>query len=166
MNAPEDYDLADREQIENIFPALKGGNGYRKTSESSTDYNCLSWALGIDWVNYATDKLPGYYWFPGVAREWEIETIKQIMEKHSYEKCDSFELEKGYEKIVFYVDESGSPEHFARQLQNGKWTSKLGGLWDIEHDTLDCLAIPDYGTPQLVFRRKRQAGEDITGYEI
>lgn len=162
MISPDDYyDLTDLQKIEDVhFPALKGGKGYQKTSESSTDYNCLSWVLGIDWVNYATDELPGYFWFPGVARVWEMATIRQIVEKHSYIECDSFELEEGYEKIVFYVDDSGSPEHFSRQLPTGKWTSKLGGLWDIEHDELDSIAIPEYGTPKVVFKRRIVGSSD------
>ncbi|MCY7407984.1 MAG: hypothetical protein LH631_11575, partial [Alkalinema sp. CAN_BIN05] len=39
------------------------------------------------------------------------------------------------------------PQHVARQLPNGLWTSKLGRLEDIEHE-LDGLSGDLYGTVQ------------------
>jgi hypothetical protein len=36
--------------------------------------------------------------------------------------------------IAFFVDGDGQLAHAARQLQSGRWTSKLGDLEDIEHD--------------------------------
>lgn len=35
--------------------------------------------------------------------------------------------------------------HVARQLTDGKWTSKLGQLEDIVHSTVDAIAGSDYG---------------------
>jgi hypothetical protein len=43
--------------------------------------------------------------------------------------------------------------HAARQLLNGKWTSKLGRSVDIEHDTPDDLAGGVYGEVQQYMRR-------------
>jgi len=157
-HSPESRDLQkEAEEIEAAFPALRGGTGYTNESRKTIVYNCLSWALGIDWTNYNPEpRCAGYYWFPGIDREWSVRTITQVVEKHSYQLCHDYELEEGYEKIVFYIDHSGSPEHFARQLSDGRWTSKLGKLNDINHDSLDSLAIPAYGKPQLVFKRKRE----------
>ena len=75
-----------------------------------------------------------------------------------YVRCDTPELEEGCEKIAIYaiVDK---PTHVARQLPNGRWTSKLGGLKDIEHATLDDLAGPIYGYPALFMRRLRDQEE-------
>jgi hypothetical protein len=159
---PDNYEqLTSIEKIEIVhFPALRGGQGYKDTSDPTIDYNCLAWALGINWTRY--DPLPhcaGYFWFPGVEREWNEKTIRKIFENHGYAICDSYDLEQGYEKVVFYIDEGGEPQHFARQLENGKWTSKLGELNDIEHDTLESLVCPDYGKPKLVLKRKRKVGE-------
>jgi hypothetical protein len=159
---PDNYEqLTSIEKIETVhFLALKGGNGYRDTSEPTIEYNCLSWALGINWTRYDPEpKCAGYFWFPGVEREWSVKAIRKIFENHGYVLCDSHNLEEGYEKVAFYIDETGSPEHFARQLPSGRWTSKLGELNDIEHDTLESLSTPDYGTPQLFLKRKRQAVE-------
>jgi hypothetical protein len=158
---PENYEnLTDIQKIEDVhFPALKGGKGYEPKSKATIEYNCLAWALGIDWTRYdPAPHCPGYYWFPNVEREWTLKAIRKLVEFHDYKVCDSYELEDAYEKVVFYIDDDGVPQHFARQLSNGKWTSKLGELNDIEHDSLDSLIVPDYGKPQLVLKRRRREG--------
>lgn len=48
-----------------------------------------------------------------------------------------------------------------RQLPDGKWTSKLGALEDIEHDRLDALEGDDYG--RVVAYMKRQRGIELAG---
>lgn len=47
---------------------------------------------------------------------------------------------------------NGTPTHAARQLENGKWTSKLGQLEDIEHE-LDGLVGDKYGIVVTILRR-------------
>jgi hypothetical protein len=91
---PDDYDqLTSIEKIENVhFPALKGGAGYRDTSPPSPHYNCLAWALGIDWTRYEPEKIPGYTWFPGVKREWSVEIICKIVTNHNYKPADNYDL--------------------------------------------------------------------------
>lgn len=153
---PDNYDqLSSIEKIEWEFPALKGGVGYRDTSEETIVYNCLAWALGISWTRYdPIPKCAGYYWFPGIPRKWDETTIRLVFEKHSYVIADNYDVEPGYEKVVFYSDANGKPQHFARQLQNGKWTSKLGDYNDIEHGALESLTGPLYGSPGIVLKRK------------
>lgn len=55
-----------------------------------------------------------------------------------YELCGDGSLEDRYEKIAIYAKD-GEPTHAARQLGDGRWTSKLGKYEDIEHDSLDAL---------------------------
>lgn len=150
---------ADIAEIEDNFPKLKGGSGYTVESPKTIAYNCLSWALGINWTRYdPSPRCAGYYWLPGIKREWSKETILQIFEKHGYTVCDNFELEEGYEKIAVYIEGDDFPGHFARQLENGKWASKLGSLNDIEHDSLDSIGVPDYGVPKIALRRPIKRG--------
>ena len=160
---PDNYEeLTSVEKIEVNFPALKGGKGYEDKSQPTIDYNCLAWALGINWTRYDPEpRCAGYYWLPGIEREWSLKAIRKIIERHDYLQCAEPNLEEGYEKVVFYVDEAGVPQHFARQLPTGKWTSKMGDLNDIEHDTLEALSTPDYGAPTLVFKRKIQTGAAV-----
>ena len=51
------------------------------------------------------------------------------------------------QKIAIYLNSSNSPTHVARQLLDGRWTSKLGSYEDIEHSRLAGLEglDPAYG---------------------
>ena len=74
-----------------------------------------------------------------------------------YELCGDGNLEDGYEKIAIYAKD-GEPTHAARQLGDGRWTSKLGKYEDIEHDSLDALngeGFGEYGSVALFMVRPR-----------
>jgi hypothetical protein len=66
--------------------------------------------------------------------------------------CLCHALEVGFEKIALYATPDGEPTHAARQLLNGKWTSKLGRWQDIEHE-LDGLVGELYGTVRRILKR-------------
>ncbi len=69
-----------------------------------------------------------------------------------YEPCADGALEGGFEKIAIYRSPSGV-QHVARQLGTGRWTSKLGGLEDIEHDSPTELEGVEYGRVVQYLRR-------------
>jgi hypothetical protein len=69
-----------------------------------------------------------------------------------YEVCADRRVEPGYEKIAIYGLE-GEPEHAAKQMPDGSWSSKLGYLNDILHATLEALEGADYGSVELLMRR-------------
>jgi hypothetical protein len=80
-----------------------------------------------------------------------VETFRSL----GYQECENGGLEEGYEKVALY----GSTliyTHAARQLPNGKWTSKLGRSEDIEHDEPDVLAGGIYGEVHEFMRRPRR----------
>lgn len=62
-------------------------------------------------------------------------------------------MEVGFEKIALYA-KGNEFMHVARQSPNGKWSSKLGRLEDVEHDSLEVLEGDAYGYPKLFMRRK------------
>ena len=66
------------------------------------------------------------------------------------------DLEPGVEKVAIYADEHGEPQHAARQLPSGNWTSKIGSLEDIEHNTLRAVEGPMSGTVARILKRLRQ----------
>ena len=72
--------------------------------------------------------------------------------------CPGEELEAGFEKIALFVDNRDTPRHAARQLPNGRWTSKLGELEDIEHGLHD-LEGAEYGSVVAVMRRPLPAAD-------
>jgi hypothetical protein len=62
------------------------------------------------------------------------------------------EAEPGFEKVALFADASGMPQHAARQLATGRWTSKLGRMEDIEHALRD-LEGGIYGSVVLLLKR-------------
>ena len=134
-------DIPGEPPLETVFPGLSCDE-YEETSDWSARYNCIAWAAGSDgeWWWPA----PGYYWPRGVAREASLVATVAAFKTLGYVECSSGEVELGFEKIALYaVDDRLS--HAARQLPDGKWTSKLGKRIDITHNSLECLHGKSYG---------------------
>lgn len=55
-----------------------------------------------------------------------LDAFIQAFQSIGYEVCASDNLEAGFQKLAIYADYTGKLTHAARQLLNGKWTSKLG----------------------------------------
>lgn len=140
---------------------------WRETSNATPDYNCISWALRINdrWL------------WPWGDWEWprpkpEIITVQEfidVFKLFGFEQCATEIYEAGYEKIALYV-RGGEPQHAARQLIDGRWTSKLGEGIDIIHDALaDFPTAPPYG-PCTAYGgaqifAKRKINETYPNYE-
>jgi hypothetical protein len=93
-----------------------------------------------------------------IPREETLAAFIAAYALQGYVQCADGALELGVEKIAIYGLMSGSdiePTHAARQLPDGRWTSKLGNCEDIEHDTLEALNGPRYGAPVCFLRRHR-----------
>ncbi len=127
------------ERLESLFPNLRQA-GYTITSVADVDYNCIAWAVGD--TRKWWEPLPGFYWPPGARKEYSLAAYLRVFTVH------------GYDKIAIYADAEAIPSHAARQTASGKWTSKIGELEDIEHDTLNALEGEAYGTVAQVMKRK------------
>ena len=92
------------------------------------------------------------YWPKDAPREVKLQAFIAAYAGLGYEVCSSGDLEPGFEKIALYAKPAGTPAHAARQLPNGKWTSKLGDEEDIEHD-LPGLECTRYGEVRQFMRR-------------
>ena len=134
-----------------LFPRLSG-NEYQITSPKTIDYNCIAWAAGDtqQWW-WPSEDLDNDYWPPGVPRERTQDVIVAAFATLGYVVCESEEFEAGYEKIALFADADG-PTHAGRQLANGRWSSKLGKLEDIEHELHD-LEGEEYGVVALILKR-------------
>lgn len=141
--------------IESLFPNLKL-TGYRETSPKEPSYNCIAWAAGKS--DRWWEPVAGYYWPGPVPQLCTIPVLVAMFRALGYDVCDHAEVESGFDKIAIY-GEDGGYTHAARQLDDGKWTSKLGFLEDIEHNSLDGLVGDEYGTVQCFMKRQK-------GYEI
>jgi hypothetical protein len=135
------------DRLEELFPGLRTSR-YVITSEPADAPNCIGWALGSEL--YFDPKLGGfiggYYWPDGVLKDDTTAAWIQLFELHGYQQCNTGALEPRTEKIAIYVDEGGEAQHVAKQLPSGAWSSKLGKLEDIEHDTLAAIVSYDYGS--------------------
>ena len=138
------------EIIENSFPNL-AADGYEITSDASKVYNCIAWVLGISTQQWDHNDPEGY-WPERLPRNQKAETIVQLFAGFGYAVCDGCEREPGYEKVAIYAVD-GRFAHVARQLEDGRWTSKLGDLEDITHPSPDSLAGGYYGDVHCIMRR-------------
>jgi len=134
------------------FPSLDT-EGFTKTSEATSAYNCFAWSLGNDTRFWAPTYggFMTYYWPPDAPFDRKVSTFQLIFEREGYEVCASPSLELGFEKVAFYV-QGGLVTHAARQIDDGTWTSKLGSGIDLSH-TLAGLEGPLYGSVACVMRR-------------
>ena len=153
---PNYQEYLDAADLERAIPGTAGN--YRRTSDPTINYNCLAHAVGVSWGWFDPEPgCAGYYWPVGVKREWSLPAIRKVLEDFGFkEECDDSCLEDGYEKVAIYIDKDDTPAHFARQLENGRWTSKCGELIDIEHETLECIECDEYGTATHYVKRKRR----------
>lgn len=147
-----------KQEIAEIFRNLKD---YEQTSDENWNYNCIAWALydTQQWW-WPSGRGSGNFWLPQVDRDNKRETVIKIFEMHGYVKCDTDEREVGYEKVAIYEHHDFDVQHAARQLKNGKWTSKLGEWEDISHNTPQCLECEDYGKVVQIMKRRREEWDE------
>ena len=141
-------------QLGRAFPRL-AEEGFSETSSATPEYNCLAWAAGQTGQWWWPDSFGAYYWPEGLPREETIEAFVQAFATVGYVRCSGGELDAGHEKVALYARD-GKPTHAARQLSDGKWTSKLGRQIDITH-TLHGLDGPAYGQIAAFLKRPSPA---------
>lgn len=136
------------------FPRLNGN--WEKASEADRRYNCIAWAAEDSDHWWEPIRLGGFTWPEGVPMEHTLAAYKGAFEAIGYEACSSGDLEQGYGKVALFADSLGFPTHAARQLPDGRWTSKLGKLVDIIHTSVDDVGGGLYGEVVAFLRRARR----------
>jgi hypothetical protein len=133
------------ERIENIAPRL-ANEPYEITSVETDAYKLHPPLLSI--VKRPSGHTPKYgcYWPPGILRNNNRGTVAKIFEIHGYRQCESSGVEPGFEKIALYEHREYGIEHVSRQLETGRWTSKIGEWEDIEHESAKSLEGDEYGS--------------------
>ena len=156
--------------LEDSFPNISG-SGYTQTSDYDPSYNCIAWAAERDasaaewwWPGPPED---GYTWPATVARAETVDCFLAAFATLGYQRCEHGRLEAGWQKLALYARE-GVPTHMARQLPDGRWTSKLGRDVDITHSTTDALEDTvrresDYGKVVCYLRRPTPAKQVVGG---
>jgi RHS repeat-associated protein len=125
---------------------------YSTPRDKPGSYNCYAWSLDD------TSQI--------IVPEGNLEqaTFTPLYEKKGYSLQTGpldFSLKAGYQKVVLYGKKGDNGKtgimHAALQQPNGTWTSKLGSLPLIVHDTPERLSGPAYGEPVAVYERKNDA---------
>lgn len=135
-----------------LFPRLRVGS-FHVTSPRNLHYNCIAWAAGdvsIWWWPIGDPR--DTHWPTAAPRVLTLEAFRDAFASLGYSVCAGDEQEADFEKIAVFADTSGNPTHAARQLPNGRWTSKLGYAEDIEHALRD-VEGDIYGTVVLCMKR-------------
>ena len=130
-----------------VFPKLTDMSA-EITSPATSRYNCIAWAVGENSRFWWPDQAHVGYWPPDAKREETKEAFMQAFRTLGFIVCKNGELKMGIEKIaLFGTGAAGSekPTHAARQLECGKWTSKLGSSVDIIHADVEDVSGPLYG---------------------
>jgi hypothetical protein len=125
---------------------------YQVTSKATEEYNCISWSVHVEDQVIWPDEDEQFSWPVNLPRSESVEVFTEFFVAAGYELCDDGELDAAYEKVALYVDD-GLVVHAARQLPNGRWTSKLGAECDICHNMLGGLEGPVYGQVSVYLRR-------------
>jgi hypothetical protein len=119
----------------------------------SQRFNSVAWAASDNqtwwWPAPASLK---YFWPSNVPRTETVDAFISAFKTLGYQVCPDASAEAGFEKVAIHTTETGLPCHVARQLTNGKWTSKLGALELVEYNDVDIL-IPLYGRIALFMKR-------------
>ena len=142
-----------KDRLASLFPNLNQC-GFEITSPATRTYNCIAWAAGLTDVWMWPDSFDLYFWPENAPREATIAAFVKAFSDFGYEICDSEEQNAVQEKIAIY-SVFGEPKHAARQLPDGRWSSKCGKLEDISHD-VHGFEESSYGTVCVVLARQRQ----------
>ena len=131
------------------FPRLLR-DGFAVTSPTDSLYNCSAWAAGdtARWWEPAEDG----YWPEGVIREVSLSAFLQAYSTLGFAPCADGDFQQGFEKIAIYSNAHG-PQHAARQLSDGSWTSKLGPHEDIAHSKHRAVEGDVYGSVVQFLKR-------------
>lgn len=127
-------------------------------SDLDDEYNCAAWAAGDKTNWWEPSGLPEHYWPEGADLDYSISGYEAAFARVHFSRCTDGAFEIGVEKIALYaLPDSTEFLHAARQLEDGRWTSKLGNRRDVDHDSPENLAGPWYGTPTIYMKRARDA---------
>lgn len=137
-----------------LFPNL-GNSHCVATSPQDITYNCIAWAAEENDRWWWPDSMFIGFWPDSVSREVTLIAFIKAFGLLGYSSCANADYEDGFEKVAVFLDAEKKPTHMARQLNSGKWTSKLGKLEDIEHD-LAGVEGDAYGKVAQYLKRSRR----------
>lgn len=123
--------------FERWWPALARTGYVAYEGSATTAYNCFAWAVGRTDIFLAPDPPPWpgvvAYWPAGIPRDRSLEAFVECFATFDFALGERDHSGREFERIVLY-GKADEPRHAARQLADGRWSSKLGHLEIIEHE--------------------------------
>jgi hypothetical protein len=158
-NWPRKFTLTRTASFRSDFPNFRPHHCYpRAISQFDTHYNCIAWAARDTkrwWWPDDTDFGDGY-WPESAPREATLAAFIAAFGTLGYQQCEDGSRERRFEKLAIFADELCEPTHAARQLPDGRWTSKFGDFEDVKHANLACVEGPLYGKAVAFVKRKKR----------
>lgn len=127
------------------------------TSSANGYYNCIAWAVGVCNKKWWPRAEGGYHWPIQPIPQISLASFQRAFESQGFSVTMDCSLESHLEKLALYADSRGKPTHAARQVADGRWSSKLGVDEDIVHSTLDAISGGTYGEVALIMQRSGHA---------
>jgi hypothetical protein len=138
-----------RARVQTAFPKL-ATEPFEILGPPADTYNCIAWAAG----DTSRWWCPRLYWPSGVVRSMAPNALMAALATVGYTRCADESLQEGLEKIAIFLL-NGTAMHAARQLVDGRWTSKLGRSALISHGFNSLDGSPAYGSVAFRLRRPR-----------
>ena len=123
------------------------------THPADRAYNCVAWAVGVTDAWWWPDD-DERFWPPGVPNELTLAAMIAALGTVGYLVCADGQPEPGCEVVAVYA-QAGIPTHVARQLPDGRWSSKLGKDCVVSHATPGGVEGVVYGRIVTFLRRPR-----------
>ena len=157
VNGNPSPDIAD---VITLCPLLTE-NDFKVTSPKDKKYNCMAWAAMRDKMNWwEPRKEAGCCWPKGAPFDVGYQSFIKVFELLGYVKCETPDLEEGFEKVAVFKDLFNWFSHASHQREDGTWTSKLGPFQDIQHWGNEKVQTFDYGDVIEILKRPRQIWGD------
>lgn len=142
------------------FPKLRDDKIFLLKSKKTKTYNCISFTLGFNiyttWPTYNgvvfTEKGTTNFWPKNLPLDESLDNFINMYKMFDYEVCDDDSFEKGYTKIAIFV-KNEKVTHASIQINDKLWASKMGELYDIQHQ-LYSLEGNEYGKIETIMRRR------------
>ncbi len=136
-----------------MFPAAKSSTQLELTSPPTINYNCVAWAAeDVERWWWPLDRDKQSYWPEGALKEETVPAFVDAFARLGYVVASDPAHEPALQKVAIFV-RNGRPEHMARQLADGRWTSKMGDKHDIAHSLRD-LEGEAYGKVAQILSRR------------
>ncbi|MFM6320741.1 MAG: hypothetical protein ACKPH1_06190 [Microcystis panniformis] len=117
------------------------------TSPITLYYNSFAWAVNDQERCWFPDRFETEYWPAGIPRENTLSAFIDAYSTNGFEVCPTRDPHLEFSPNGFFVEKiaiytiDGRPSHACRQLNSGRWTSKIGVREDVEHELVEDFIV-------------------------